>query len=365
MVAAEVDAQRDALSWFGLLLAGIGLGFGALVTVTVVFFALRTEKSAVAAAREEISADRKTIDGHIAAAEAAAAGATKAAAEIETYRQTAASTSQYIEANAEELKAILEKASPAATSDQAGRLTEEERKTLTAAARSLSETPRSNLSEDEFDILLTEAHQERNWFKSLDLARALRVFYQSDRAVARAILSEGTALCELGRSDEGISAFDEVIKRFSTSDDPKVRIRVASSIYNKAQELDVQGKKDTAFDLYGEVIKKFQDGWFFRISTMISSLCNRGSILVSDRNDFEAGLRDFDRALELAADEQTGELLETSARLSLNRAIVLDRLGRGEETVRALDDLISKFGETERAMVVQIVQQARAWREGI
>jgi tetratricopeptide (TPR) repeat protein len=103
-------------------------------------------------------------------------------------------------------------------------------------------------------------------------------------------LNRGALFGQLGRNDEAVAAYDEVIARFKDAGEPRLREQVAMALVNKGARLGQLGRNDEAVATYDEVIGRFTDA-------------------------VEPGLR------------------EQVAKALLNKGVMLGQLGRGAEAV--------------------------------
>jgi hypothetical protein len=62
--------------------------------------------------------------------------------------------------------------------------------------------------------------------------------------VARALVNKGAVLGELGRNNEGLAVYDEVVGLFDTAAELPIREQVAKALFNKAGRLGQLGRRD-------------------------------------------------------------------------------------------------------------------------
>jgi tetratricopeptide (TPR) repeat protein len=358
----RIDDLQSNLQWFGFLIALVGIGFGSLITVTVVFFALRTEKTAVAAAKEELRASRSEIDLHVSSALTASTRAEDAAREIDTYRRRAEERSVEIETAATKLRDIVEKVSVTAQEgNQQSKLTEEERNTLNAAASDLHSVPVSELTAQQFKILITEASQSEDWDRMRDLSSAMRLFHQDERSVARSLLNEAQALINLGEVEKSVPLLSEIVRRFSTSKQREVRNLVELALYNKAYSLSRLGLPEEALVEYSTLLDgPHEDDGLPHIRAR--AFCNR-AILFIDSRDYDKALVDADAGLELVGSNVKGSMLEPALKLPLTKSSALEEAGRISDAISVLDNLIRRFSRNQDSVVKTVVSDARDRRK--
>jgi len=77
--------------------------------------------------------------------------------------------------------------------------------------------------------------------------------------VAGAIFTMADTLSVLGKSDEALPLYDEVVQRFGSSTDPAVRPVVAGALFSKSMLLRFKARPQDALAAYDEIIKRFSD----------------------------------------------------------------------------------------------------------
>ena len=64
-------------------------------------------------------------------------------------------------------------------------------------------------------------------------------------------------LDQLGRSEEAIRVFDEVVARFGQASEPDIRLAAATALVRKGVRLGQLGRVDEAIRSYDEVVARF------------------------------------------------------------------------------------------------------------
>jgi len=75
--------------------------------------------------------------------------------------------------------------------------------------------------------------------------------------VANALINKGVALGKLGRGEEEIKVYNEVVERLGENPAPTLRERVANALYNKGVALRQLGREEEAIKAYEEVVERF------------------------------------------------------------------------------------------------------------
>lgn len=153
--------------------------------------------------------------------------------------------------------------------------------------------------------------------RALTLAeKALREMTQSARThfdSATALTGLGYTLSQLGRREEEIRVYDEVVKRFGKAKETPLLEQVAMALVNKGVTLGQLGRRKEAIKVYDQVVKR------------------------------------FGKARETP-------LLEGVARALVNKGLTLGQLGRRKEAIRVCDEVVRRFGTAkETPLLVWVV----------
>jgi TolA-binding protein len=61
----------------------------------------------------------------------------------------------------------------------------------------------------------------------------------------------------LGKSDEEIAVYDDVVARFALRQEPGIAQQVAQALFNKGGTLGALGKSDEAIAVFQDIVKRF------------------------------------------------------------------------------------------------------------
>jgi tetratricopeptide (TPR) repeat protein len=145
--------------------------------------------------------------------------------------------------------------------------------------------------------------------------RALATGAAGDETTAVLLVNKGFTLGQLGRGEEEIRVYEEVVSRFGDASEAHIREQVAGALFSKANGLGRLGRGEEAVRVYEEVVSRFGDA-------------------------IEAGIR------------------QQVAKALVNKANGLGRLGRGEETIRVCEEVVSRFGDAPEAGIREQVARA-------
>jgi tetratricopeptide (TPR) repeat protein len=236
------------------------------------------------------------------------------------------------------------------------------------------------------------------------------------RRVWGALERKAAAMRRLEHLDEALEAYDEIVVRFTTSEYPQLRRQADIALSNKAFVLLVDGRIDEAIvvakaavgrlgtsedpsalaiavlNLGGGLVKEQRlteamnvyDALIDRLAATLSPERHWHLILAtSNKVEVLAMMDRTDDAVELHkdlvgrfGDEVPKAFAEAAARnehdeaavdivagMLLKEAVVLAELGKGEQSLIALNNLIGRYAEEEGEEIERVVDLAREFRE--
>jgi tetratricopeptide (TPR) repeat protein len=73
----------------------------------------------------------------------------------------------------------------------------------------------------------------------------------------RALVGKGVMLGELGRREEAIAVYDDIVGRFGAASETALREGVARALVNKGSALGELGRREEAIAVYDDVVGRF------------------------------------------------------------------------------------------------------------
>ena len=172
--------------------------------------------------------------------------------------------------------------------------------------------------------------------------------------LATALKDKAVTLALLGRNDEALSLFGQVIERHHRSDDTKVRAAVDKSLHNKAVLLNDAGSKDEAIRLYDEIATRNmrRPDIESRRSLAESFLCKANIVQSKGTDGALADAITFYRLVSRTRDKSDDPVLtELAARSLLCEAFALFATHRGFVQTFSWWSRRSLFSRLERAII--------------
>jgi tetratricopeptide (TPR) repeat protein len=189
---------------------------------------------------------------------------------------------------------------------------------------------------------------------------------EASEPVAKALFNQGALLDALGRSEEALHAYEELVARFGDRPEPALAEQVAKALFNKGFSLGVLGRSGEALSAYGELVSRFGDRPELALAESVAkALVNQGVRLgLLGRSEEE--LKVYDELASHFGDRPEPVLAEQVAKALVNKGVRLSALGQAEEALRVYDDLVLRFGDRPEPTLVQQVATAlgdKGWRQ--
>lgn len=180
--------------------------------------------------------------------------------------------------------------------------------------------------------------------------------------VAGELLNIGVRLSKSGQAERSIEYNDELIRRFGSTQVPKVQVLVVQAFFNRAGAMQNAGEAEAAVNGLNEVVARFGGSNVPDIQECVASALLNQGFLYGSLGEREAAIATYDDAIERFGDSARPKLRLPVAMSLLNKGSSLAALESPEAMDMAVaiwDDLIERFGEdNEPDIQVQVV---RAW----
>ena len=184
------------------------------------------------------------------------------------------------------------------------------------------------------------------------------------RLVAMALFESGLTLNNLGRPEDALTAYDEVVRRFAESHVPSVLELVTMALVSKGFILGMLNRPEDALVACDEVVRRFGDSKTpIVLEAVALALFGRGCAL-DDLGRSEEALTAYDEVMRRFGDSKTPALLEAVARSLVSKGVILGRLNRPEDALVACDEVVRRFGDSKTPDLLESVAQALS-RKGI
>ena len=374
----SVDASR-----FGVIATTLGYvmaGFGALVTVIVIFFAFRTKDAAIAAAKieaeehlknyrdefDKLAQTARSLEADIQKAQHEAEASAKAHLDdIKKKHDDIDGMHGKAKEDSERLKSIITEAerrqAPQSPGGIAPQLEPGVQTELAAAAKAAAAQPKSAQGFDEWYVQGLAAHEKGDYQDALNFYAKAEDLAPDLLARAKLLNSRAVTFCYLKNFEAALDIFNRIVDIYSEY--PGLVPVVAKALFNKGVALGVLDRSMEAIAAYDDLVARFGVAPELLLREAVAkALVNKGITYerLKRRDDaiavYDDVLARFGTATELPLREQVAKAL-------VNKGVALGVLDRSVEAIAVYDDVVARFGAATEDSLREPVAKAKAGKE--
>ena len=168
-------------------------------------------------------------------------------------------------------------------------------------------------------------------------------------AIAQALYNKGNQLRKLDRGEEVLSTYDELLRRFLDTPDQLVQAVVARTLVNKANQLRDFGRSEEGLALYEEVVCRHADPPAPSLFEPVArAFLNKGRIL-SMRQQHAEALADFEIVINRFDPVEDPVVREQVAIAMFERGKCQSSLGRHDDALASYSRLLDRHGSSDRS----------------
>ncbi len=319
LILQKISEQgNDAYARFEIIVS-VSIGFFAsLITVLVIFFALRTEKTAIAEAVKGVGDEIK-------------ARLTEVDTLVEKIRDHETQASRIV----------------ASLSPGEAPKSPEDRKTIADAARDARAKPPRDRTANEFRAIIIDLFTQAKWVDMLTAAQQMRLLHEGDDDFGFARFNEAYALGKLGRQQDAIAAYDAVIERYDSKNEPELREWAVIARVNKGVELAQSEKLKEAIDVWDDVIQRYEDSTEPTLQAHVINARFKKAHVLGQLGRRPEAIAVYDAVITRHEASTAPELQEWVARALVNKGVEIALSEQFQKAIDIWDDVIQRFGASE------------------
>ena len=177
---------------------------------------------------------------------------------------------------------------------------------------------------------------------------------------AQSIYNRGVALSQLGRHEEAIAAYDQVVAAYSQDPIPALREQVARAMNNRGVALGQQERHEEALAAYEQVITAYSQDSIPALREQVAKAMSNSGIALGKLGRHEQAYAICDKMVALYGQDSDPELRELVARTESNRGVALGQLGRHEEAIVAYDKVIALDEKDSTPALCELVPRVKS-----
>jgi tetratricopeptide (TPR) repeat protein len=181
--------------------------------------------------------------------------------------------------------------------------------------------------------------------------------------VNAALFNKGVVLAQLGRSEEAIAVYDQLVTRAGGTRELGLRENAVRALFNKGASLQGLDRGEEAIAVFDDLIRKFSDDSLPLMREAVGkALVNKG-IALAELNRISEAMAVLDEVISRWQNASDPILRERAAKAFLNKAGALIQLGRTNEARLAYEKVITVFGQDTDPALREQVAIARVRKE--
>lgn len=165
--------------------------------------------------------------------------------------------------------------------------------------------------------------------------------------IAKVFFNKGVTLGGLNKYEEAISVYDELINQFQNIKNEKINELIVKALFNKGIMLGKLYGKEDEIAIYELIFQKFKGSKNEEILQIVGTALLNNGIILGEKEEYEKSIRTFNLILEEFNTIKNEKLLTIIAQALINKGLILGRLNKGNEAISIYEFVIQKFQETQ------------------
>ncbi len=180
-----------------------------------------------------------------------------------------------------------------------------------------------------------------------------------------ALFNKGVVLAQLGRWEEAIAAYDELVRRTGGSSLLGLRENAVRALFNKGASLAEHQRFEEAIAVYDELVSRYSDATESSLREAVAkALINKGIVLAELDRPVEA-LSALDEVVTRWDNSRDPILQERAARALVNRAAALIKLGEAAAAIDTYKEVLVRFEDEPQPSLREWLRVARLGKEAL
>lgn len=187
----------------------------------------------------------------------------------------------------------------------------------------------------------------------------------ADARATAALFNKGVVLAHLGRDQEALAIYDDLVSRGSTSSEPDLKHNAAKALFNKAAHLGRTGRLGEAVATYDKLIGAFGSDPDANVAQVVGkSLVNKG-IALAELDRLTQAIGVFDEVVIRYGDSREAALRLRAARALLNKASALIQLDKRNLALEAYEEVVKRYRRDKTPTLRDHVEIARTRKDAL
>jgi tetratricopeptide (TPR) repeat protein len=162
----------------------------------------------------------------------------------------------------------------------------------------------------------------------------------------------------VGRLEEAVGVYDQVVDRFGDATEPKLRRQVAKALIDKGRTLDALGRWEEAVGVYDQVVDRFDDTTEPDMREHVANALRHKRSALSELSRPEEAIGVYDQVVDRFGDATEPELRTKVANALIHKGLTLDAQERRKEAIGVYDQVVDRFGDATEPELRDLVARA-------
>jgi tetratricopeptide (TPR) repeat protein len=199
------------------------------------------------------------------------------------------------------------------------------------------------------------------------------VLSQRDEAYAAAIqlktnsalFNKGVVLAQIGRWEDAIAAYDELVRRTGGARELGLRENAVRALFNKGASLRGLDRREEAIDVYDELIRRFASDTEPSFDIAVSKAYINKGVALAELNRLDEAIAVLDEVVSRWGNSTDPHLRERISKALLNKASALVQLSHREAALATYEEILMRFGSASDPELKRQVEIARHGKEDL
>ncbi|WP_306603395.1 tetratricopeptide repeat protein [Azonexus sp.] len=232
-------------------------------------------------------------------------------------------------------------------------------KTLLRRTDELKDIPENNYSFDDWNTRAFAAYKAGKLEEAtLYWEKATKVPTASLVNSAQAIFNQAFTLGQMGKTEEEIVLYDQLIDTYADDNTPALREQVAKAMGNKAVLLGEMEKNEEAIALCDQLIATYADDKTPALRNLVAQARFNKAVTLGKMEKNEEEIALYDQLIATYADDKTPALRNLVAQAMSNKAVTLGKMEKNEEAIALYNQLIATYADDKTPALRNLVAQA-------
>lgn len=183
--------------------------------------------------------------------------------------------------------------------------------------------------------------------------------------VNSALFNKGVVLAQLGRSEEAIAVYDDLVSRTGGSRMMGLRDNAVRALFNKGASLAGMHRHKEAIAVYDELVGAFSDRPTPVMSEAVSKAMINKGIALAELNELAEAIRVLDEVVERWSDSSDPTLRARAAKALLNKAAAMILLGQEAVALKVYENIEKLYGRDRAPNVREQVAVAKVSKQSL